>query len=55
MKYVYGSLLLIALIFAGDLAHAHFTDWRKERKRQANMRKYGLSPFNAVKRDWWMS
>jgi len=33
MKYVYGSLLLLFLIFTIDLAHAHLSDWRKARKR----------------------
>lgn len=55
MKYFYGSLLLIALIFAADLAHAHYTDWRKARRREREMRKYGMSPFKPVTKDWWLS
>jgi hypothetical protein len=57
MKYAYWSLAVIAVIFAIDLAWAHYLDWRKARKRAAEMRKYGMlaGAFKPVSRDWWQA
>jgi hypothetical protein len=53
VKYFYGSLLLLSLIFAVDLAWAHFAEWRKARKREREMARFSLNAFKAVSRNWW--
>jgi hypothetical protein len=46
MKYVYGFLVLFALIFAVDLGLAHYQDYAKRRKRERQMRKWCFSAFD---------
>jgi hypothetical protein len=50
MKYVYGFVVLTLLILAIDLAWAHLLDWKRERKRQRDLKRFAMSPFRGVKK-----
>lgn len=50
MKYFYGFVVLVLLILAVDCAIGTYIDYRRERKRQADMDKYAMSPFRGSKK-----
>ena len=55
MKYLYAFIALLAALFLIDLGVTHIQEWTKERKRQKNLARFAMSPFNGTRKSTWLS
>lgn len=62
MKYIYGTLVLVFLVYLVDDLAARIPDWYRRRRRERDefmrnetLNRYSMGAFKAVSKDWRQS